>query len=113
MIWWLIPIAYVAVGIWCIPRFARAKYPEIHKRWHLIQSKEKSMREAVAGAWGESLIWPVFLVINLSVHVLAAEERAIEEQKNRAKSVDEARAVIARFEAEERAKWNRQFGGTR
>lgn len=111
MIWWLASIAYVAVGIWCIPRFARAKYPGIHNRWNLIQTKQQSMREAVGFAFAESLIWPVFLVINMSVGILTAEEKAVEDEKNRAKSVEEARTIITRYEAEERSKWTRQFGG--
>lgn len=111
MIWWLIPAAYIAVGCWLVPRFTRTDYAAHQARWHSIQTKEQSLREAAASAWGKSLIWPVFLVIHIAVDAITAEERAAEAEAERTKSVEEARSIIARYEAEERSKWANQFGG--
>jgi len=109
MIWWLIPIAYAVIGAMLIPRFTRPIYRATHQRWHMIQSKETSLKEAVGDAWLQSLVWPIFLIISIAVERITAEERFEAEEKARAKTVEGARAVIARFEAEEKRKWDANF----
>lgn len=109
MIWWLIPLAYMGIGCFLVPRFARAEYRAQHARWKNIQTKETSLREGVAIGWGKSLLWPVFLIIHIAVEIITAEERAVENEAQKAKTIEGAKAIIKRYEAEERARWSDEY----
>jgi len=106
---WLIPIAYVVIGCMLIPRFTRATYPGIRDRWKLIQTESQSLREAAFAGWAQSILWPVFLVIDIAVARIKSEQRAEAAEAERAKTVAGAKAVIARYEEEERRKWAAEF----
>lgn len=105
---WLIPIAYVVIGAMLVPRFTRSAYVVEAKKYS-FRSNAESLREAALAGWGKSLIWPVTLVIHIAVDRITAEERAAEAEKQQAKTLEGARAVIARYEREQRAKWDNAY----
>lgn len=111
MNWFLIGWAlYALIGMCLIPRFARDSYAVQKAQWS-HQSDQESLATGAWMGWLKSLIWPVWIGISIAIGMITAEKRAAEAERNRQKSVEEARAIIALDAAKQKREWEREFRG--
>ncbi len=111
---WLILISYVAIGAYLTPRFAKDSYLKQKAMWSHNSEQENLTTGAMLG-WVKSWVWPIWLLASIVVNRITADHRAETAAEEQAKTVAGAKAVIAKYEEEERRKWAAEFrnGGTK
>jgi hypothetical protein len=107
--------AYLSVAVRRIPVYARkhveaelSRYPSLYRSNNGSYTIEGLRREAVWGGVGKALFW---VWVDIAEWVTSRMVDSLTSEERKAKQIEEARKMIAEYDAEQAAKdkWDAQF----